>query len=223
MDIVSLVSKRSTCMRRHVGACLVRNKRILATGYNGTPTGIPHCIEGGCMRERLNIPSGERQELCNGLHAEQNVIIQAALHGTSTEGSTLYVTNKPCIVCAKMLINAGIKEERGNMKNYRHGDLALIGVRALPDGLKESDSKILMTGSGGNHHTFDRGEFYPSTENNGFIIGYLVATDQTKLYHPDHGAAVEGKKLREAKIKAGIYECRKQQEDTHAGMKPVVD
>ena len=109
------------------------------------------------------------------------------------------------------------------MKNYRHGDLALIGVRALPDGLKESDSKILMTGSGGNHHTFDRGEFYPSTENNGFIIGYLVATDQTKLYHPDHGAAVEWKKLREAKIKAGIYECRKQQEDTHAGMKPVVD
>lgn len=110
LEVAALVSKRSTCLRRSVGAVLVRDKKILATGYNGAPSGLKHCIDIGCLREKLNIPSGERHELCNGLHAEQNVILQAALHGISTKGSNLYITNQPCIICAKMLINAGIKE-----------------------------------------------------------------------------------------------------------------
>jgi len=97
-------------MRRSVGAVLVKDKKILATGYNGAPSGLRHCEDIGCLRERLRIPSGERQELCRGLHAEQNVLVQAALYGISTKGSTLYVTNQPCVICAKMLINAGIKE-----------------------------------------------------------------------------------------------------------------
>jgi dCMP deaminase len=109
MDIVDLVSKRSTCLRRKVGAILVRDKRILATGYNGPPTGITHCSEVGCLRDKLKIPSGERHELCRGLHAEQNAIIQAALYGVSTKGATIYCTNHPCIICAKMIINSGIE------------------------------------------------------------------------------------------------------------------
>jgi dCMP deaminase len=108
MDIAELVSKRSTCLRRGVGAVLVRDRRILATGYNGAPSGMRHCLDIGCLREQLNIPSGERHELCRGLHAEQNAIIQAALHGVSVNGSTLYCTNNPCIICSKMIINAGI-------------------------------------------------------------------------------------------------------------------
>ncbi len=108
MDIVELVSKRSTCLRRKVGAILVRDKRILATGYNGPPAGITHCSEVGCLRDELNVPSGQRHELCRGLHAEQNAIIQAALHGVSTKGATIYCTNHPCIICAKMIINSGI-------------------------------------------------------------------------------------------------------------------
>jgi dCMP deaminase len=109
MDIVGLVSKRSTCVRRKVGAVLVRDKRILATGYNGPPMGISHCSEMGCLRNKLNIPSGERHELCRGLHAEQNAIIQAALHGVTTKGATIYCTNRPCIICSKMVINSGIR------------------------------------------------------------------------------------------------------------------
>ena len=108
MDIVSLVSRRSTCRRRSVGAILVKDKRILATGYNGAPSGVSHCLDVGCLREELNIRSGERHELCRGLHAEQNAIIQSALHGISVRGATLYCTNQPCIICAKMVINAGI-------------------------------------------------------------------------------------------------------------------
>lgn len=108
MDIVTLVSRRSTCLRRSVGAVLVKDKRILATGYNGAPSGLRHCLEVGCLREQLNIRSGERHELCRGLHAEQNAIIQSALHGVSLKGATLYCTNHPCIICAKMIINAGI-------------------------------------------------------------------------------------------------------------------
>ncbi len=110
LEVAGLVSKRSTCLRRRVGAVLVRDKKILSTGYNGAPSGVKHCIDIGCLREKLKIPSGQRHELCRGLHAEQNVILQAALHGTSTKGSDLYVTNQPCMICAKMLINAGIKE-----------------------------------------------------------------------------------------------------------------
>ena len=108
MDIADLVSKRSTCLRRSVGAVLVKDRRVLATGYNGAPSGLHHCLDVGCLREQLGVPSGERHELCRGLHAEQNAIIQAALHGVSVNGSTLYCTNHPCIICAKMIINAGI-------------------------------------------------------------------------------------------------------------------
>ena len=110
MKIAELVSTRSTCLRRKVGAVIVKEKRILATGYNGAPTGLKHCDETGCLREKLKIPSGERHELCRGLHAEQNAIIQAAYYGVSIKGSVLYVTCHPCSVCAKMIINAGIKE-----------------------------------------------------------------------------------------------------------------
>ena len=97
-------------MRRSVGAVLVKNKRILATGYNGAPSGLGHCLDIGCLRRELKIPSRERHELCRGLHAEQNVLIQASLYGISVKDATLYATNQPCIICAKMLINAGIKE-----------------------------------------------------------------------------------------------------------------
>jgi len=108
MRITREVAQRSTCLRRQVGAILVKDKHILATGYNGAPTGLPHCEEVGCLRERLGIPSGERAELCRGLHAEQNAIIQAAVHGVQIRGATLYSTTEPCILCAKMLINAGV-------------------------------------------------------------------------------------------------------------------
>lgn len=110
LELAQLVSKRATCLRRHVGAVIVKDKRILATGYNGVPSGLKHCIDIGCLREKLKIPSGERHELCRALHAEQNALIQASLYGISLKGSTLYATNQPCIICAKMLINAGIKE-----------------------------------------------------------------------------------------------------------------
>ncbi len=109
MDITFLVAKRSTCTRRNVGAVIVKDKRILATGYNGAPSGIEHCIDIGCLREELNIPSGEKHELCRGIHAEQNAIVQAAYHGVSIKESALYCTNMPCSICAKMIINAGIK------------------------------------------------------------------------------------------------------------------
>ncbi len=110
MQIAKVVASRSTCLRRHVGALLVIDKRILSTGYNGAPTGLKHCAEVGCLREKLKVPSGERHELCRGLHAEQNAIIQAAIHGVAIKGATLYCTHYPCSVCAKMLINAGIKK-----------------------------------------------------------------------------------------------------------------
>ena len=109
MEIAALVAKRSTCMRRAVGAVLVKDKRILATGYNGAPSGIRHCIEVGCLRETLQVASGERHELCRGIHAEQNAIIQAAYHGVPIQGASLYCTNLPCSICTKMLINAGIR------------------------------------------------------------------------------------------------------------------
>jgi len=122
LDIVDLVSRRSTCCRRSVGAGLVRDSRILATGYNGAPSKLQHCLDIGCLREQLKVPSGERHELCRGLHAEQNAIIQAALHGVSTKGSTLYCTNHPCVICAKMIINAGIS--RVVIRDGYHDQLA---------------------------------------------------------------------------------------------------
>lgn len=108
MDITCLVARRSTCIRRAVGAIIVKDRRVLATGYNGAPSNVRHCSEVGCMREKMNVPSGERHELCRGIHAEQNAIIQAAYHGASIKGASLYCTNQPCSICAKMIINAGI-------------------------------------------------------------------------------------------------------------------
>ena len=124
MDITRLVARRSTCIRRQVGAVVVKDKRILATGYNGVPTGLAHCEDTGCIRERNNIPSGQRHELCRGLHAEQNTIIQAAFHGISINGATLFCTTLPCSICLKMLINAGIT--------------AIIYEQGYPDELTES-------------------------------------------------------------------------------------
>ncbi|QSZ27035.1 cytidine/deoxycytidylate deaminase family protein [Aceticella autotrophica] len=109
MQIVDIVKMRSTCLRKHVGAVIVKDMHIISTGYNGAPSGLKHCEETGCMREKLKIPSGERHELCRGIHAEQNAIIQAALNGVSTKDATIYVNVCPCSLCAKMLINAGIK------------------------------------------------------------------------------------------------------------------
>jgi len=108
MDITELVAKRTTCTRRAVGAIIVKDKRLLSTGYNGAPTGIRHCIEVGCLREQLKVESGQRHELCRGIHAEQNAIIQAAYHGVSVKDASLYCTTQPCSICAKMIINAGI-------------------------------------------------------------------------------------------------------------------
>lgn len=110
MRIAHLVSERSTCLRRRVGAIAVKDKRILATGYNGAPSGMKHCLDIGCLREQMNIPSGHRHELCRGLHAEQNIIIQAAVHGVSIGGASIYCTTQPCLICSKMLINCQIRE-----------------------------------------------------------------------------------------------------------------
>jgi dCMP deaminase len=109
MKITHLVSERSTCLRRKVGAIIVKDKKIISTGYNGAPKGIAHCLEIGCMRDSLGVPSGERHELCRGAHAEQNAIIQAAGSGSNMEGATMYCTDSPCSTCAKMIINAGIE------------------------------------------------------------------------------------------------------------------
>ena len=132
MNITYLVSERSTCTRRKVGAIAVKDKRILATGYNGAPAGVPHCLETGCLRKRLGIPSGQRHEICRGLHAEQNVIIQAAVHGISIQGAELYCTTHPCGLCAKMLINCGIRHIY--YSEYYPDDLAVDII--LPSGGK---------------------------------------------------------------------------------------
>ena len=108
MLMAYLVARRSTCIRRQVGAVAVKDNQVLATGYNGAPAGQPHCLDIGCLREELGIPSGERHELCRAVHAEQNVIIQASRHGVSLQGATIYCTTQPCFICAKMLVNAGV-------------------------------------------------------------------------------------------------------------------
>ena len=110
MDIANLLASRSTCLRRQVGCVVVKDRRILSTGYNGAPSGVPHCMETGCRREREGIPSGERSEMCRGVHAEQNAIIQGARHGVILHGATVYTTTEPCSICTKMLINAGVEE-----------------------------------------------------------------------------------------------------------------
>ena len=134
IGIARLVSKRSTCTRRKVGAVVVRDKRVLATGYNGAPTGLSHCAETGCIREKMGVPSGQRHELCRGLHAEQNAIIQAAYHGISIQDAILFCTTLPCSICFKMIINAGIKE--------------IVYEEGYPDDLTEAflkESDIKMT------------------------------------------------------------------------------
>jgi dCMP deaminase len=154
MGICYLVSSRSTCLRRKVGAVLVKEKRILATGYNGAPRNLPHCSSDPsspyyCLRMKYKVPSGTKHELCRGLHAEQNALIQAANYGVSTEGSTLYCNVTPCIICAKMLINAGIKE--------------IIFVGNYPDGLslemlQETDIKLKKI-------DFSPAEFFSNMQN----------------------------------------------------------
>ncbi|NQT25027.1 cytidine deaminase [candidate division KSB1 bacterium] len=109
MEITQLVATRSTCLRRQVGAVIVKDKRILATGYNGVPKSLPHCLDIGCLREQKSVPSGERHELCRGIHGEQNAIIQAATSGVNIEGATLYCTHHPCSLCVKMILNASIQ------------------------------------------------------------------------------------------------------------------
>jgi len=135
MEIAEIAKKRSTCVRRQVGAVIVKDNRILATGYNGAPKGLKHCGEIGCLRARLNIPSGERHELCRGLHAEQNAIIQAAVFGVAIEGATIYTTLSPCVLCTKMIINSGIK--RIVMRENYNDKLAM-------DMLSESGIEILV-------------------------------------------------------------------------------
>jgi dCMP deaminase len=149
MDIARLVAKRSTCLRRHVGAVLVKDKNILATGYNGVPTGIGHCSESGCLREQLRVPSGERHELCRGLHAEQNAIIQAAKHGVNINGSIIFCTTAPCIICAKMLINAGISRivylegypDRLSADMLKEAGIDFLSYQALLEIKAEENSK----------------------------------------------------------------------------------
>jgi dCMP deaminase len=110
MEMAELAAKRASCLRRKVGAVLVKDKKVLATGYNGAPKDIKHCEETGCLREEMEVPSGERHEICRGVHAEQNLVAQAAFHGVKTEGSTVYCTHQPCIICTKILINAGVEK-----------------------------------------------------------------------------------------------------------------
>ncbi len=110
MSIAKLASTRSTCLRRKVGAVIVKNKRILSTGYNGAPRNLAHCLEVGCLREKMHIRSGERHELCRAIHAEQNAVIQSAVSGVSIEGADIYCTTFPCVLCSKIIINAGIRK-----------------------------------------------------------------------------------------------------------------
>ncbi len=140
LKIASVVAERSTCRRHHVGAVAVRNKHILATGYNGAPSGLKDCLELGYLREEMNIPSGTRHEICRGIHAEQNVIIQASLHGVSLEGSTIYATHSPCRLCAKMLVNAKIKRYVSYGKYDDNLFIDLFREAGIEFGIKERPS-----------------------------------------------------------------------------------
>ncbi|GFI62479.1 tRNA-specific adenosine deaminase [Clostridiales bacterium] len=136
MEIAEIVKTRSTCLRRQIGAVIVKDNRIITTGYNGAPSACSHCTEiGSCYRQEHNIPSGERHELCRAIHAEQNAIIQAAKLGNTTDGATIYITNQPCVICAKMCINAGIK--RIVYKDSYPDDLAM-------EMLKEANVEITV-------------------------------------------------------------------------------
>lgn len=108
MELLETVRKRSTCIRRQHAAIIVKDKQIIGTGYNGAPRNCPHCTKETCLREKMNIPSGERTELCRGAHAEQNAIAQCAKYGVSTKDAVMYITGYPCVMCIKSIINAGI-------------------------------------------------------------------------------------------------------------------
>ena len=136
IKIDALVSERSTCLRHHVGAIIVKDRRVLTTGYNGAPAGTKDCLELGCLRNELNIPSGERHEICRAIHAEQNAIIQASKHGENVQDGTVYCTHSPCIICAKMMINAGIK------KIVTYGNYPDIG--GVKDLLKEAKVELVV-------------------------------------------------------------------------------
>ena len=140
LKIASVVAERSTCRRHHVGAVAVSDKHILATGYNGAPSGLKDCLELGCLREEMKIPSGTRHEICRGIHAEQNVIIQASLHGVSLEGSTIYATHSPCRLCAKMLVNAKIKRYVSYGKYDDNLFIDLFREAGIEFGIKERPS-----------------------------------------------------------------------------------
>ena len=135
MEMAELAATRSTCMRRNVGAVIARDKHAIATGYNGAPQGTDHCEDiGGCIRQKLGVPSGQRHEICRALHAEQNAIIQAAKMGNAVEGGTIYVTHKPCVICAKMIINAGIKRiviKEDYPDEMSEGILAEAGIKCV--------------------------------------------------------------------------------------------
>ena len=138
MNLARQAATRSTCLRRQVGAVLVRDKRVLATGYNGSPRGVAHCLDIGCLRDQLGIPSGERHELCRAIHAEQNAIIQAAVHGVGVDNAILYTTLHPCILCAKMLINCGVHEihyAEGYPDELSASMIAEAGVRLIKEDL----------------------------------------------------------------------------------------
>jgi len=135
MKIAMLVSERSTCLRHHVGAIIVKDRRVITTGYNGAAAGVRDCLELGCLRNELGIKSGERHEICRAIHAEQNAIIQAAKHGENIEGSTIYCTHSPCIICAKMIINSGIK------RIVTYGDYPDIG--GVKDLLNEARVELI--------------------------------------------------------------------------------
>lgn len=145
MEIAQVVARRSTCLRRQVGAIIVKEKRILCTGYNGAPAGLAHCLDVGCLREQLRVPSGERHELCRGLHAEQNAIIQAALYGISIRRGIFYITHQPCVLCAKMICNAEIKKVffQGDYPDQFALDIFVeAGVRLISLGLcKKGEEK----------------------------------------------------------------------------------
>lgn len=143
MNIAHLVAERSTCLRRRVGAVAVKDRRILATGYNGAPARTAHCLDIGCLRDQLGVPSGQRHEICRGLHAEQNVIIQAAVHGISLAGAEVYCTHQPCLICSKMLINCGITTiwyASGYPDEMATAMLREAGVILKPLPLQASDS-----------------------------------------------------------------------------------
>jgi dCMP deaminase len=139
LRLAELAATRSTCTRRQVGAVLVSGRRVLATGYNGAPRGLPHCRETGCLRERLQIPSGQRHEICRGIHAEQNAILQAAQYGVAVKAATFYCTNQPCAICAKLILNLDVG--RLVLRSAYPDDLAADLLREA--GFAESDESGL--------------------------------------------------------------------------------